>query len=95
LEADAVEAEVIDTNTIVSKDIIAQWKSREVIVPDGSRHNKQTLLKSIHLPDGMVISSSINALSMDQNSHVQGNLRHGHDKAGQGTSVTRNQSIHV
>jgi hypothetical protein len=65
LEADASEAEVIDTNTIVSKYIIAEWKSQEVIAPDGSRHDKQTLLKSIYLPDGMVISSSINALSID------------------------------
>jgi hypothetical protein len=93
LEADDAEAEVIDTNTIVSEDIIAQWKSREVIAPDGSRHDKQTLLKSIHLPDGMVISSSINALSMDRNSRVQGKLRHGHDKTGQGTSVIRSFNL--
>jgi len=93
LEADAAEAEVIETNTIVSEDIIAQWKSREVRAPDGLRHDKQTLLKSIHLPDGMVMSSSINALSMDRNSCVQRKLRHGHDRTGQGATVKRSFNL--
>ncbi len=89
LEADAAEAEVVDTNTIVSENIICQWKSREVIAPDGTKHDKQSLLKSIYLPDGMVIASSINPVSMDRNSRVQGKSRHGKASKDEGTSVTR------
>jgi len=87
LDADAAEAEVIDKNTSISEDIISQWKSREVIAPDGSKHDKQTLLKSIFLPDGMIIASSLNPLSMDRNSRVQGKSRHGANKKDEGTRV--------
>ena len=64
-----------------------------MIAPDGSKHDKQTLLKSIFLPDGMIIASSLNPLSMDRNSHVQGKSRHGANKKDEGTSVTRSFNL--
>ncbi len=59
-----------------------------VMAPDGIFHNKQTLLKSINNPAGMIISST--PLSMDCNRRVQGKSRHGGNvMTEEGTSVKR------
>jgi hypothetical protein len=65
-ELDSNVAEVMDTNTYVGSDIVAQWRCKEVMAPDSTMHYKETLLKSIHHPSGMVLSST--PLSMDRNS---------------------------
>jgi hypothetical protein len=42
LEADAAAAEITDTNTIIHKDMIAQWKIQEVVALDGWYNVKET-----------------------------------------------------
>ena len=87
-EVDANVAEVMDTNTFVSDDIIQEWRSKVVMARNGTIHNKQTLLNSIHNPAGMMVSST--PLSMDRSSRVQGKCRHGGKMmTEEGTSVTR------
>ncbi len=88
LEEDYTVAEVMDTNTLVSDDVIAQWRSKVVVAPDGTIHNKQTLLKNINNTSGMIVSST--PLSMDRTSRVQGKSRHGGTAlTDEGTSVAR------